>query len=150
MANREDWGRTPPAYGYAPQPKRTINAENITLPMLMVVSVLITTGIGAWWAGAQFTEVKNTMERLADKMSVLAVPINERISRIEADLTSRTQSRWTKADHELFCARTEQINAHIGWKCGNHIVNGGVMGRDLDGPPIWTGQDNWRMETNKK
>lgn len=125
----------PPAYPY-PNGKRTTSAENLTLPLAAVCAVLAVTSGGAWWAGGQFTTLNNAIERLTEKVSTLAGPINERISRVEQQLMAGNASRWTRADQVVWCARTEQQNQ--GWRCADAMM----AAPDPNIPPIWATEIN--------
>jgi len=143
-----------PHYVYVEKPeegfKSRSSIEHLTVPIALAASVLVACMVGAFWTATQFANVQNSIENLYEKIENTFNPVVDRIRKVELELERRTQSRWTKADHELWCARTEQANAHLNWRCGNHIAGGGIMGRELESPPIWSGAKDaanaWQTE----
>lgn len=120
----------PPPYGYAyAKPHKGTSVESLTIPLVSVFAVIAVTSGGAWWAGGQFTTLNVAIERLTEKIGTLSAPIHERISRVEQQVSSANSSRWTKTDHVLWCAKTEQQNK--GWRCAEPPT------APQDMPPIW-------------
>lgn len=121
MAN--DYYRGPPrphptGYTYPTQQTETqIGKINVPLLLVMIGGVAL---VGATYtATIQFAEIKSAIERLGYKLVTELGGQSARIGRLEADMQNRTADRYTRTEHELWCSRTEQANAALGWKCGN-------------------------------
>ena len=97
------------------------------------------------WGSRQFSdiqyEIKDLRTVLVNQTSNFAAlvkgavdPVSARISTIERDLAIRTQSRWTRADQEIWCLKTERENKDIGWKCGGARAGDerALRGEDLE------------------
>lgn len=139
-----------PHYVYSPDPvsharkTKSYSVENMTVPIVMAISILVSAVLLAWWGATQFAKINYSIEKFSDKMSSFADPINERISRLEKAISTDFGQRWTRADQELFCARAERVNANF--RCPN------VHSATKDDPPAipfgFTPQ-SWTTTTEK-
>lgn len=75
--------------------------------------------VGTYLVTSNFSEIKHALTDIATKMEDLKGDFVDRISRVERDAEARTRDRYTRTQHDLWCARTEQVNAGIGWKCAD-------------------------------
>ena len=107
--------------------------ETIHLPILMVVTALLFTTAATYYGTNQFNDLKNAIGDLTRKIDTSTENMSLRITRIEAEFQARDASRYTRIDHELWCLKTERINA--GWRCGDLSVT-----KADATPPIWSGQ----------
>lgn len=109
------------------------NFENIHLPILLVATALAFVAAVTYFGTMQFNDVKNAISDLSRKVDGVTDNMTQRITRMEDDLKSRTASRYTRQDHELWCLKTEKLNPN--WRCA------GVLQNQADAsPPIWDGQ----------
>lgn len=114
----------PTGYVYpAEVPQRSTSVSSLNVPFLLVIAgaialVSITGGI-TYSATIQFTEIRTAIERLTDKFIARSDSQDARIDRVERAMSEKTLDRYTRTEHELWCSRTEQANAAIGWKCAN-------------------------------
>lgn len=106
-----------------------MSVEGLTIPIVMAISILVSAVLLAWWGATQFatlksandiayTNVTNSIERLGEKILSITEPINERIARLESKLERGVVDRWSKTDHDLWCAKTESINRD--WRCAGY------------------------------
>lgn len=108
-----DW---PP---YAPPPYKNGNGgmsvDKITVPILLFVSALLAVAGGAAYVTKIMSDVQSGIEKLNAKMDGIKEAANDRVTRLENEMLAGTAIRYTKQDHELFCARTERLNPN--WRC---------------------------------
>lgn len=97
--------------------QRDLPVNRISVPLLMVLIGAVALVGATYTATTQFSEIKIAIERLSDKLSSELGNQSGRIGRLEAEMQARTQDRFTKTEHELWCSRTEQANVNTGWKC---------------------------------
>lgn len=104
-----------PVFVNAAQPPMTINKINMPVIMAVVIGVFL---MGITYAATnEFSDLKHAIDRLTDRLEQGVDAMGRRIDRIEKDLGERTADRWSKTDHEIWCARTEQLNSDINFKC---------------------------------
>lgn len=103
--------------GYVYPENVSVNKVNVPLLLVLIGAVAL---VGATYtATIQFAEIKSAIERLGDKLVNELTGQAAHISRLESEMNARTADRFTRSEHELWCSRTEQANAAIGWKCAN-------------------------------
>lgn len=125
----------PPLYGY-PHPEavfvnqapRDTSVTRMTIPIVMAATVAVALVAGTYGATVQFTEIRNAIQSLSEKMDRMSMDLSGRIERVERD-------GWTKTDHQLWCSRAERVNA--GWRCSE-----GALPFRPDQPA--TRADSWR------
>ena len=128
--------------------QKDVSVGKLSIPFMVAISVMVG-GLTlivplAWWGGTQVTLLQSSIDRLSEKIATVAIPINERIARIESELSARTLSRYTRTDHELFCAKAERANAKTGWTCGEAFPTGSISSRDTTGDRTsWITNHEW-------
>ena len=91
----------------------------INMPILFVIPLVLFVATSVSLVVSNFSEIKSSLASLSNKIERLAGDLGGRIDRVELEARQRSQDRYTKTQHDLFCARTEQVNSSIGWKCGD-------------------------------
>jgi len=106
-----------------------------------------------WWGRGQFADVQYEIKDLRSLVTQFPLQItqavdravrtvadgyNLRLSKVENDITSlkadlqvKPMSRYTRADHDNWCLKTEQLNAKIGWRCSELPIQGGVRSYEI-------------------
>lgn len=113
---------------------KQMSVEKMTVPLLMFFGALsVVVGLSVF-ATRTATTLEQGITTLTATLNNYIVRADDRMTRLENDITKRTTERWTKTDHELFCARTEALPANKGWRCAR--THDGLR---ADEPPIWTG-----------
>lgn len=78
--------------------------------------------IAVWLVGTsitltlQWANVKTSISDLSKDQVLRDERLNSRLNFLERDSLLKDLSRWTRENHELWCAKTEQRNPE--WKCG--------------------------------
>lgn len=98
----------------------------LTVPLVMMGTICIFLISVTALATSQFGEIKYAIDGLSRQLDAINTSLSDRISRIEQDAVSRSREQWTKTDHDLWCAKAEQINSNSGWRCGE---SGGTWGQ---------------------
>jgi len=98
---------------------RDTSVNRISVPLLMVLIGAVALVGATYTATTQFNDIKVAIERLGDRLTAELGTQATRIGRLEAEMQARTQDRYTKTEHELWCSRTEQANITTGWKCAD-------------------------------
>ncbi len=126
----------------------TVGKHGVFFEYKTFIAVIV--GIAALiiWGSTEFSELRYSRKEdraLIERIPAQVLqtvkeatrPITERLSRLEGEMTMRGISRFTRADHEVWCLNTEKKNAKIGWECGPVDIGspGSVRGRDLRNIP---------------
>ena len=127
----------PPQYVYLPhpQPQPQQSVERITVPLLLFLSASVFIGWASWFGTQSINSIQSNIKDISVALTNYIDVADNRVRRIEDELNRRNGDLWTKADQQLFCARTESVDGNKGWKCGDY--NGGFA--LFDQPPIWRG-----------
>lgn len=143
MAQREDWGRSPPQERvlYVAPP----SIERLTVPLLLVVSALCFVGWATWFGTTAINKIQENITEISNNLKNYIERSDARVLRIEEALDKRTDERLTKFDHEIWCLRTERLNPN--WKCGGTQP---PRSDETESPAIWSGKDNWKTSTKDK
>lgn len=150
-----------PQYAYVEAPKNG-NGRNASMVEGLnanVMTVISAIGFVVWatyFGTTQFQSLKTGQERTEDKIEQTAIEIknvvsnyttstSDRIARLENEVRAKTASRFSKGDMELWCAKTEQLNADIKWQCAP------VLNQVTESmPPIWNGvSPSWSTATTE-
>lgn len=124
-----------------PPPVKETSVNKITVPLIMTLSgAVFLMGI-TYAATSQFSDIKHAIEKLSGRIETLTGELASRIGRLEQTDADRQRERWSKTDHDLWCARTEQVNS--GWRC----ADAGEPLRRYGPPPAVTPQ--WQTGTKK-
>lgn len=109
--------------GGAPASRET-SVKQVTIPIVLAIAGAVVL-VGATYAATnQFNDIKASIRDLSHKIDSLTGNLEQRINRLEEDTKDRTRDRWTRSDHDLWCARTERVNAKLGWRCAD--LSGGL------------------------
>lgn len=100
-------------------PREDTSITKMTVPLLLVGSLVVFVSVGTYLVTANFSEIKHALTDIAEKMEDLKGDIADRISRVEREADQRTKDRYTRTQHDLWCSRTEQLNSSIGWRCAD-------------------------------
>ncbi len=133
----------PPPAPAAEAPPKTFAFEGINANVMTVISMV---GFVAWVTYLGTTQLQSLQvgqERTEDKIDRTASEIKglvsnytasttDRFKRLEDELKARSLSRFSRSDMEVWCAKTERLNADIKWRCGPIITQ--LSGHT---PPIW-------------
>lgn len=92
--------------------------ERVSMNIVMAVSVGLfligSTAIATW----QLFSIYAAIEGLRADLKSESERVSDRVARLEREMAFRMADRWTAADHDLWCAITEKVNAKSGWRCG--------------------------------
>lgn len=152
-----------PQYAYVETPQHAKSAprgasmiEGLSANVMTVISAIGFVVWATYFGTTQFQSLKTGQERTEDKIEQTAIEIknvvsnyttstSDRIARLENEVRAKTASRFSKGDMELWCAKTEQLNADIKWQCApvlNQVTE--TM------PPIWNGvSPSWSTATTE-
>lgn len=100
-------------------PREETSITKMTVPLLLVGSLVVFVSVGTYLVTANFSEIKHSLTDIAEKMEDLKGDIADRINRVEREADQRTKDRYTRTQHDLWCSRTEQLNSSIGWRCAD-------------------------------
>jgi len=109
----------PTGYAYPPPEPDPLryDRQSFRFDVLKTIGAMLVAGAGVvWWGSQQFSDVKYGLREVNSRLTSLSTEFGERFARSETEARARSMQRFTRADHQLFCARTEQINPN--WKCG--------------------------------
>ena len=144
--------RTTPQYTYVEtagdRQSKTRNGSMIEGLNANVMTVISALGFVVWatyFGTSQFQNLQNGQIRTENKLEQTAIEIKnavvngiatttDRVARLENEVRAKAASRFSKPDMELWCAKTEQLNADIKWQCAP-VIN--QMTENM--PPIWNG-----------
>ena len=140
----------------------TVGAHSVTLDYKTAAMVILTMLGAIWWGSQQFSSLQYELRDLSRNMTTLPQQftqqiklmgdaIGERMTRVEAELSARTASRWTRADHQIWCLKTEAENQQLGWRCAQepHAESAPrVRGKDTDVQPFdYYRPQNWDTQS---
>ena len=100
-------------------PREETSITKMTVPLLLVGSLVVFVSVGTYLVTANFSEIKHALTDISEKMEDLKGDIADRINRVEREADQRTKDRYTRTQHDLWCSRTEQLNSSIGWRCAD-------------------------------
>lgn len=103
----------------APSAPSDQSITKMTVPLLLVGSLVVFVSVGTYLVTSNFSEIKHSLVDIASKMEDLKNNLADRIDRVEREADVRSRDRYTRTQHDLWCSRTEQLNAGIGWKCAD-------------------------------
>jgi len=113
----------PTGYMYPVPQSRETSISKLSVPFLLVfggaLALVSATGGITYSATMAFTQLKSSIDTLSEKVTQKLDSQDERIGRLERDVSDRTADRYTRTDHDLWCSRTEQLNAKLGWRCSD-------------------------------
>ena len=149
-----------PQYAYVETRQKNGNGrpsmvEGLSANVMTVISAIAFVVWATYFGTTQFQSLKTGQERTEEKIEQTAIDIknvvssysaatSDRILRLEEELKTRTLSRWTKTDMEIWCAKTERLNTDIKWRCGP------VLPQMTNMPPIWEGvAPSWSTATSE-
>jgi hypothetical protein len=78
--------------------------------------------VAVWLVGTsitltlQWSTVKSSIAALSAELVVRDERLMTRLQFLERDTMAKNLTRWSRDNHELWCAKTEQANPN--WKCG--------------------------------
>jgi hypothetical protein len=89
----------------------------ITAVMAVAVAVfLISTTYGI---ATQFGDIKHDIADLSRQVLSITTSVTERVTKLETHIDDSVRDGWDRRDHDLWCARTEERNSKLGWKCAD-------------------------------
>lgn len=124
----------PPRYAEAPRqhhpdaifvnqsaPPDKLSITKMTVPVILVMTGAVALMYGTYLGTSELSGIKNSIENLSRDVKTYSETLSARVDRLEYDVQARTASRWTRQQHEWWCARTELVNSAIGWKCADDV-----------------------------
>lgn len=96
-------------------PRAETSITRMTVPAVMVVSLAAALVWATYAATSQFGDIKHAIDKLSSRIEALTGELSQRIGRLEQN----DADRWSKKDHEIWCAKAERANQSIGWTCGD-------------------------------
>lgn len=174
---RDHFQQVPPSphYTYHDKAKRnqdeevSVEKSGLFMDWRTWVGGMIGLAVMVAWGSRQFSSVEYELKDLrtlivAQPAQVAAIvkstvdPVTARVTMIEKEMERLSTSRWTRADHEVWCLKTEKENADIGWKCSDE-PGGSIRGTEVQpfqyyqpqglGTQSYTSDDDWTVETIK-
>lgn len=97
--------------------QRQTPMTNITVPLILVFVGGVGLVTATFYATRELADVHSTLQTISRDVSQLRGKIEQDIEELQEDLKHRTANRWSKYDHDVWCAKTEALNSAIGWKC---------------------------------
>lgn len=96
----------------------TLDARSLTLPSVAVIAVVMSSVALTYFISQERTRIDNRIDTVLNSVERLAVSIKQLADGVKFGSTDR----YTRAHHDLFCARAEILNK--GWKCppSNDVV----------------------------
>jgi hypothetical protein len=91
----------------------TLDARSLTLPSVAVIAVVLSSMGLTYFLAEERTRLDNRIDIVVNSVERLAVSI----SQLADGLKYGAGDRFTRTQHELWCARTEILNK--GFKCGD-------------------------------
>lgn len=107
----------------APAPARETSVNKITMPVVMACTAALFLIAATYTATTQFGEIKYSIDRLTREITQMSNELTNRVNRLEQLDTERRKDAWSRADHELWCARTEALNADAKFRCSDFGVH---------------------------
>ena len=125
------------------EPSPRVSLQAITVPILIVFLGAAGLVTATHYATKQMSDMHQTLRQIDEKVGDVKTNMEREVLSIKTDLKLRTAERWSRLDHEIWCAKTEAKNVELGWKCapapGQSIVNRRI--RDMAFPTI----DGWAV-----
>lgn len=87
--------------------------NRLTIPIISAVAAALFLMSMTYTLTSQFESLKYAIDKLTDQVEQVRGDLAGRITSLER----ATKNGWTGADQEFWCARTEQLNSDIGWRC---------------------------------
>lgn len=111
----------------SPAPVATISldARNLTLPSVAVISVVAAFVWGTYLIVQERSRIDKRITATIEAIERLSFAV-ERLAALQA---SATTDRYTRTDHDLWCAKFENANRRIGIKCPDIPTKPGSPGR---------------------
>lgn len=138
-----------PQYVYVERAKRTQQPstfafESLNVNVLTIASAFVFVVWATYFGTTQFQSLQVGQERAENKIAQTAAEIktvvsnyaattSERIQRLEDEAKVRALVSVSSTDLEIWCAKTERLNADIKWRCSPVGQRTGSL------PPIWEG-----------
>jgi hypothetical protein len=135
-----------PEYAYTGRRGRSIGIQAVTVPLLLVLVGGFSIAGFAYAAATNLAEIRASIgdlntrfqdrfSRLDDKLGAYVQDINSRFAFMQSEMEAKTNDRWSKANHDLWCSRTEVKNP--GWYCGRvNETTPAAVPPDLSAPPL--------------
>lgn len=95
------------------------SVKSLTIPLVIAIGGAAALVSLTYFGTTHFNDIKYAIEKLSDKVDTLSNNVNDRIQRLEVEVNEKTIDRYTRRDHDFWCARTETLNSDIGWKCAD-------------------------------
>ena len=102
-----------------PERQASVSVKSITVPAVLGASLLAGAILVTYAFTTEFNDLRNSIDRLSNKLVLMTDGVGGRIDRIEREIDSRTSDRYTRTAHDLWCERTERLNQSLGWKCAD-------------------------------
>jgi len=125
------------------EPSPRVSLQAITVPLMIVFLGAAGLVTATHYATKQMAGMHETLRQIDTKVGDVKVNMEREVLSIRTDLKIRTAERWSRLDHEIWCAKTEAMNVAIGWKCAP-VPNRSIVTkriRDMAFPTI----DGWAV-----
>jgi len=103
---------------------RETSINKLTMPIVMFFGAIITVGVAAAFAATQLTTLGHKIDTVQSTLGLqierLGNSLERRVSKNETGVGAIRAGAWARKDHEFWCARTEQVNTALGWRCAEN------------------------------
>lgn len=124
------------SYGMPAPRSKSVSMDNITVPLILVFFGAAGLVSATYFATRELSDISNSLQSISRDVTDVRTTVNRKLGEYEEELSKRTADRWSKTDHDIWCAKTEVINSAIGWKCAPVTYPAANVGRIRDFPSI--------------